>query len=992
MKKIILFLAVCSFTYVLQAQERSNRTEIKQPIKENINVVKQKKLKSSALLSLTPSQIIGGTAYPDPSLNFPPQSNLRAAGDVNKDGFQDFYYSVLAADEETEDLSDQILKTKLFYGSATGLSDENSDYFIDSTSIFKNGLQLIDDLTGDEIAEGFILSDGALTIYSDASGGNLTQIESMEILTDLSGSRSVKSFGDFNNDGFNDIIVFNNQIVGTQSNEYHVIYGGANLSEFTVKTIINDKISDSNAFFQQVLYSDLDGDGATEIIQLVGLQSQNIAKIYTFQLDENDELSASDTLDFPQTFVNVSSFRSSLYTAVDLNSDGFKELLTFVHDRTYIFEYDTTSSENTFVVSNYNEFFGNGFSVIGDYNDDGFTDLLMAGEPYSIVLGNTDLDLNSFIPSLGEGSFSGVTGLANNSGFSGDVNGDGIDDLILEFSTENTYGYRTYFGNASVSFSNTSEIEYSSPFFPYENSYYTLNAGDLNGDGTDDYAIEYYGNPSNDNAFPRLEIFYGGDLSKSTPDLVISHPERYRLSAPAAGDFNGDGFSDIVINYGNETSGINIYFGGANMDNVSDYELTFSQMFPGELGSSWSDVAFEAPANAGDINNDGVDDLIFSAYQVQEKTYVLYGGNSMSITPDLEIDYFATNFVSLKDFNGDGINDLALSAFLGNNTINVYSGFDAENGGSFSQDPSTVIFEPVNNGNRFLLYFGINMAGGDYNGDGFSDLVISPFLHYDAANQAVGVESQYIYLGSANPDSLADHKFGLKTALFTGAGNTSQTSTFLTQNLGELTTVPDQNGDGADEILVGTTPQNFGFETNAVVYFGASDITQINSEGDILFEAPNQRLGIGANNNNIISQTGHSAVGDFDGDGKNDFLFTQGSDPNFVKAPVYVFSSNEFSVGKEDEITQIKDFRLSQNYPNPFNPSTNISYSIPQTSDVSLKVYDVTGRLVSTLVNSRQASGTYDVSLNASSWASGIYFYRIVAGDYVKTRKFTLIK
>jgi hypothetical protein len=977
---------------VLQAQDRSNRTEIKQPIKENINPVKQKKFKSSALLSLSPSQIIGGTAYPDPSLNFAPQSNLRAAGDVNKDGFQDFYYSVLTADEETEDLSDQILKTKLFYGSATGLSDENSDYFIDSTSIFKNGLRLIDDLTGDDIAEGFVLLDGTLTIYSDASGGNLTQIESIGILTGLSGQYNIESHGDFNGDGFNDILVFKNQIIATESNEYHVIYGGANLSDFTVKTIINDKVSDPSTFFQQVLYSDLDGNGTTEIVQLAGLESQNSAKIYTFQLDENDALSAIDTLDFPQTFGNASNFRSSVYTAVDLNKDGFKELLTFVFDRTYIFEYDTTSSENTFVVSNYDEFLGNGFSVIGDYNDDGFTDLLITGEPYNIVLGNADLDLDSFIPSLGEGSFSGITSLANNSGYSGDVNGDGIDDLVLEFSEDESYGYRTYFGNASASFSNTSEVEYSSPFLPYENSYYTLNAGDLNGDGTDDYAIEYYGNPNSDHAFPRLEVFYGGDLSKTTPDLVISHTERYQLSAPASGDFNGDGFSDIVINYGDETSGINIYLGGTNMDNVSDYELTFSEMFPENLGGSWSDVAFQAPANAGDINNDGIEDIIFSAHQVPNKTYVLYGGSDFSASPDLEIDFYATNFVAMQDFDGDGINDLALSSFFGNNTINVYSGFDSENGGSFSQDPSTVIFEPVNDGNRLLVYFGIKMASGDYNGDGFSDLVVSPFIHYDAANRAVGVESQYIYLGSSNPDSLADHKFGLKTALFTGAGNTTQTSTLLTQNLGELTTVPDQNGDGADEILVGTTPQNFGFETNAVVYFGASDITQINSEGDILFEAPNQRLGIGANNNNIISQTGHSAVGDFDGDSKNDFLFTQGSDPNFVKAPVYVFSSDEFSVGKEDEITQIKDFRLSQNYPNPFNPSTNISYSIPQTSNVSLKVYDVTGRLVSTLVNSRQASGTYDVSLNASAWASGIYFYRIVAGDYVKTRKLTLIK
>lgn len=204
----------------------------------------------------------------------------------------------------------------------------------------------------------------------------------------------------------------------------------------------------------------------------------------------------------------------------------------------------------------------------------------------------------------------------------------------------------------------------------------------------------------------------------------------------------------------------------------------------------------------------------------------------------------------------------------------------------------------------------------------------------------------------------------------------------------------DQNGDGADEILIGTTPQNFGAnsETNAVVYFGASDITTLNTDGDILFEAPNQLLGLGAHNNNIFAQTAHSAVGDFDGDKKNDFLLTQGSDFNFVKGAVYIFNSDNFSVNNEEEVELVNDFRLNQNYPNPFNPSTNISYSIPQTADVTLKVYDVTGRLVSTLINRAQSSGTYTVNVNASAWASGIYFYRITAGDFVKTRKLTLIK
>ena len=85
-------------------------------------------------------------------------------------------------------------------------------------------------------------------------------------------------------------------------------------------------------------------------------------------------------------------------------------------------------------------------------------------------------------------------------------------------------------------------------------------------------------------------------------------------------------------------------------------------------------------------------------------------------------------------------------------------------------------------------------------------------------------------------------------------------------------------------------------------------------------------------------------------------------------------------------------FSMSQNYPNPFNPSTKINYSIPTTSRVVIKVYDVTGKEVATLVNSEKAAGTYTVSFNAKQLASGVYYYRITANNYTATKKFILLK
>lgn len=85
-------------------------------------------------------------------------------------------------------------------------------------------------------------------------------------------------------------------------------------------------------------------------------------------------------------------------------------------------------------------------------------------------------------------------------------------------------------------------------------------------------------------------------------------------------------------------------------------------------------------------------------------------------------------------------------------------------------------------------------------------------------------------------------------------------------------------------------------------------------------------------------------------------------------------------------------YKLEQNYPNPFNPTTTISFSIPKNGLVSLKVYDVLGKEVATLVNTQLNSGQYNVNLNAANLSSGIYFYTLKAGDFVETKKMMLVK
>ena len=81
-----------------------------------------------------------------------------------------------------------------------------------------------------------------------------------------------------------------------------------------------------------------------------------------------------------------------------------------------------------------------------------------------------------------------------------------------------------------------------------------------------------------------------------------------------------------------------------------------------------------------------------------------------------------------------------------------------------------------------------------------------------------------------------------------------------------------------------------------------------------------------------------------------------------------------------------------QNYPNPFNPITTIDYSIPKESFVTIKVYDMLGREVATLINEEKNAGEYSVKFNGSILASGVYLYRMKAGNFIQTKKMILMK
>jgi hypothetical protein len=100
----------------------------------------------------------------------------------------------------------------------------------------------------------------------------------------------------------------------------------------------------------------------------------------------------------------------------------------------------------------------------------------------------------------------------------------------------------------------------------------------------------------------------------------------------------------------------------------------------------------------------------------------------------------------------------------------------------------------------------------------------------------------------------------------------------------------------------------------------------------------------------------------------------------------YYDLTNTVSVGVPEK------FGLSQNYPNPFNPTTKINFDLPVNSKVSLKIYDITGREISMLLNETKDAGFYSVSFNASGFPSGVYFYKLVTQNFSEIKRMILVK
>jgi L-ascorbate metabolism protein UlaG (beta-lactamase superfamily) len=128
--------------------------------------------------------------------------------------------------------------------------------------------------------------------------------------------------------------------------------------------------------------------------------------------------------------------------------------------------------------------------------------------------------------------------------------------------------------------------------------------------------------------------------------------------------------------------------------------------------------------------------------------------------------------------------------------------------------------------------------------------------------------------------------------------------------------------------------------------------------------------------------------------GYSDAMVARFTSPNklVMKPGTTIVLSNTATSVEEGNSVLPNSFGLLQNYPNPFNPTTNIGFRISDFGFVTLKVYDILGKEIATLINEEKPAGSYSVSFNGSNLPSGVYIYRIQAGGFTQSRKLVLLK
>ncbi len=621
------------------------------------------------------------------------------------------------------------------------------------------------------------------------------------------------------------------------------------------------------------------------------------------------------------------------------------------------------SNQGGFVINgvNANDFSGRSVSGAGDVNGDGLVDVIVgafgadprgrdeAGASY-VIFGTADgtaVELSTIASGVGGFAIHGVAA-GDNSGRSvsgaGDVNGDGFDDLIVGADGANP-GAAAWAGESYVVFGKADgvAVELSSVAggtggfvihgidIDDASGYSVSGAGDVNGDGLDDLIVGAFGaDPGGTNLAGESYVVFGktdgaavelSAIAGGTGGFIINGIDAgdfSGFSVSDAGDVNGDGLDDLVVGAWRTTSGIftgvgesYVVFGKTNGTAV---ELSTVAAGIGGFvinGIGERDVAGFSVSGAGDVNGDGFDDLIIGAMGVASprdqftgESYVVFGKadgaavDLFSVTAGVggfvlygidSGDYSGFSVSGAGDVNGDGLGDLIVGAWRADP-----NGIDKA-GESYvvlgKADGVAVELSAIAAGaggfviNGVAAYdeSGVSVSGaGDVNGDGVDDLLIGAFGADPGGRYSAG--ASYVVFSPLPPPRMAPIELS-EISMDTNAGG------FVVNGIdsrsvsgASVSGAGDVNGDGLDDVIIGA-PRSYMYDLpvgKSYVVFGKVDGTTVDLSAISAGLGGFIINGIDSHDNSGGSVSG---AGDVNGDGLDDLIVgASGGDPNVAFA------------------------------------------------------------------------------------------------------------
>ncbi len=827
---------------------------------------------------------------------------LGAAGDVNGDGYADVIVGARHFDGGTTDSGAAFI----YHGSASGIVLPFAVQLNGNQTgvLFGNATTTAGDVNGDGYSDVVVSSpfqvnagadEGAVFIYYGSSSG-ITSNNVSELMVNQGVPQfgiSASGAGDVNGDGYADVVVgaTKQDAMSVVNGTVFVFHGSSNGIEnnFASKIVT----SQSNAAFGIRVSSagDVNADGYADII--VGARdydngngAEGAAFVY-----HGSTGGVSTTVSTILNSNQVGSlFGESVSTAGDVNGDGYGDVIVgaiqFTNGQSkegaaFVYHGSAGGIQPTAVLqfeSNQQDAdFGRRVDYAGDINGDGYGDVIVGSSFFTngqnregaafIYLGSAtgllptihqQLEINQANASFG----ARVAG-------AGDVNGDGYADVIVgAFRYSNgdleEGGAFVYHGGASGivdSISTQLEVDQTCTTDICPNLGLSVDgAGDVNGDGFADVIVGARGFDNGEVDEGAAFIYYGSSSGLDTFSMTMLESNQtgstFGEFVSRAGDVNGDGFDDVIVGaslYDNgelDEGAAFIYHGGINGVSSSYSQLLESNQAGARFGSRVS--------SAGDVNGDGFADVIVGALQFDNGSvgkigaaFVYHGsanGISSVFSSHLEsnqVDSMYGTVSDAGDVNGDGYGDVIVGA-------RWYDDGEIDEGAAFiylgSANGINPIFSTHLQLNQVYNWFGESVStAGDVNGDGYDDIIVGA-LATNFGNNTTG--SAYIYHGSS---AGIDNNFAIKLSSDQAGSQFGRS----------VSSAGDVNGDGFDDVLVGSPDYNTTFMNEGAVftYYGSTAGISDNNNNPLVSNQADASFGYGT-----------ADVGDVNGDGFADVI------------------------------------------------------------------------------------------------------------------------